>query len=377
MKKYPSTRQKILPTLLFGLMVVLGSVYIFKNPQRFWDMLPYMGSVLSMETNEPMEIHSQTYVHFMAGIPDQSWERMLNDDAFTHDMAWDTDHFNQQLPFFKIKALYIYTSYLFYQMGFPLFTAVLLPSLLAFIFISFLIYYWLSQHFKPWITFILATLFFVLNLNFDAFRIASPDAMSAAFLILGTYFFIEKNRLSQAAAFLLLGLLTRPDNLFFVGFLLVGFLFFFKRKDNKQAYSTVGFLILAIISILLLRIESGGYDAYRMFYRSFVQLVVDPQTANIHFDLPTYLGGIKNGLKMSLHNKIIYLLPLATLGYYFIRKFNTSPWVNLWMLAMGLSVVARIFVHPLFETRYLFGFLVVILLLTVVQLKQKLPSKFK
>src|SRR5688572_4660573 len=251
---------------IFISLVVVTSFYCLKHPIRFWDMLPYMGSVVSIDNNDPTYVHTVTYLEFNRYATPEMKASMIEGHPFCKNLSQSPDKFNEQLPFFKIKMLFVYLAWLLYQSGIPLFYAVLIPSALAFVGIGLISWQWISQHYKPVYTILLSLASLLFLVNFDAFRIASPDAMASFFMIAGSYFLIEQKKTMTAIILLSLSVVTRPDYVIFVGLLLALTAFFNAKNNRKQLYTCVSGIFIVSLLFMLTKWQSGGYDAYRMFY---------------------------------------------------------------------------------------------------------------
>lgn len=349
----------------FLLIALAISVVLFNKTMRFWDMLPYMGAVVSIDHNDSAQIHSTVYAEFNQYARAEMKAAMIEGHPFCKNLSVYPDKFYQQLPFFRIKMLYVYLAWIFYKLGVPLFYAVLLPSVLAFVGISLVARQWIGNYYKPLLSFVLSLLVCGFMACFSAFRIASPDAMAAFFLLMGSYFFLHKKHTGYTLLWLLLALATRVDNVIFVVSLLLFVLLFNSKNNSQQKIICLFGIGFSALLFLLAKWQSGGYDAWRMFYRSFIFLEENPYDAHIQWNASQYIQGIKNGLRASIHNKGIYLIPLFTGIFYLIGKFTRTRIENCWILAMCLSLVGRVFLHPLFETRYLMGFMLVLLLMVI------------
>ncbi|HTF05014.1 MAG TPA: hypothetical protein VK826_13395 [Bacteroidia bacterium] len=362
--------------IIYIVVVLSAGTWNFLRPVTFWDMLPYMGSVLSLGSSDEKYIHEETYAQFRLHAPEKMKASMIDGHPFCLSVSQNADYFNQHIPFFKIKALYIYTSWAFLKMGVPLFYAVLLPSLLAFLCISIVVYVWLEKHFVPVATCAFCGLVLLLNLNLDAFRIASPDALAAMFLVLSAFFLLEKKKMGVGIIFLLLCVFVRVDFVFFAGILLA-YIGLANYKTSRSVFlnCVAGTAGVAAI-VLFVRYQSGGYDMYRMFHRAFVELPVNPLEADVHFNTRDYVAGIVKGIGLSLKGKGLYALFILGILLFVLRKGKSTMEERAWHVALIGSLVLKIFIHPIYEVRYLAGYIIILLVLVVIRLKYYLPARF-
>lgn len=85
------------------------SIFIFAilNPLDIWDMLGYAASVHSLNGVEISELHATVYADIKAHVTATAYLDLTSSDSYRMTMALDPEAFSQQIPFYKIRLLFI------------------------------------------------------------------------------------------------------------------------------------------------------------------------------------------------------------------------------------------------------------------------------
>lgn len=371
--------QKAIPSKkwLLGIFIFITGILSFCSIQKqrpFWDMLPYMACIINLDESNPTVVHTKTYTEFNQYASPQMISSMLKDHPFCISMYESSAYFNQQLPFYKVKPLYIVLGYLFWKCGIPLFYALYSINFISIVAISIVLFKWTSMYLHPIYALLFSLILVFLPMHLYAYSIASPDTLSAALLIAGTYFLLIKQKHLLSILFFLLAVFARVDNSIFVFLLFTGFIMLeLRSKTNSRNYYIIAIAALAGI-VFLIQYISGGYSMQKMFYRSFIDLAINPIDIDTRITISQYANGIRSGLKSSMHNVEVYAISiLLILNVFFYRRGIISP-QTIWVFALIGSLFLRLFMHPLFENRYLFAYVIVLtlLLLNHEQVKKRL-----
>jgi hypothetical protein len=352
------------------LLVVVFAFWPATNLSPFWDMLPYMGCVIEIDESAPELVHQRTYSEFNRYASERMKASMLDGHPFCREMQRSPEHFNQQLPFYRVKPLYIWLSYLLWKCGIPLFYAFCCVNVLAVVVLGWFAFKWLQAFFTPVYTFLLSLILVFLPMHCSTYSIASPDTLSAASLIAGAYFFLQKKKTILTLVCFLIAVLVRVDNAIFVTLILSASLIRSLQMRSRILPYVVALGILALLLFMIWE-QSSGYSMQQMFYRSFVDLVVNPQAIDYNINPLMYWNGIQKGIRDSVHNIEFYLLPILIL-LFFIYRQQKSGEQQVWLFALIGTLLIRLLMHPLFENRYLFAYSLVFMLLLVPDVKSML-----
>ncbi len=294
---------------------------LMHKKKTYWDAVPYMGAVLAIDEKDNTKIHESTYQLLKENTSIEEQQKLIDGHPFCKSIYDHQNYFAQQLPFFQVKFLYVYTSYLFYKMGVPLYHALFLVVLISSILIFIIIYNWLKRYHGNGLSLLFSVFIFLCWFNIRSFIISSPDALAGLFFIAAIYFYLEKNKLNLTYLFLLLAALTRPDYLFFVLCFYVVSIWFLKTKP--AVISTIS-MLLCIATVFLIS-SVYEYSGWQMFYRSFIDLTVSPQTEAGKFSTDVYLTGLLNGVKISLKHWSTFLFFLMLmLPFIFLKRLTVA-----------------------------------------------------
>jgi hypothetical protein len=343
--------------------------FLIKERKTYWDAIPYMGAVISIDENDAKIIHEKTYQLLKEKTSVEEQQKLIDGHPFCKSIYQNQNYFTQQLPFFQVKFLYIYSSYLFYKMGVPLYNALFLVVLISCILLFLTLYIWLKKYHGDPFSLLFSVVIFLCWFNVRTFEISSPDALAGLLLLLSVYFYVEKNNLKLTYLFLFLTALARPDCLFFLVCFFTISSFYLKIKPTL--FSIIA--TLSGIATVLFISHIYQYNGWQMFYRSFVDLTVSPQTEAGEFSIDVYLNGMYNGIKQSMSHKSTFLFLFTLVFPFFILK-KLSGAEKIIFYAVLTSVIVRFFVHPWLEERFVFIYIDIFI---VVLLKHLDFSRFK
>jgi hypothetical protein len=354
------------------LLILFSVAYIFfliQKKKTYWDAVPYLGAVLAIDEKDNAKIHESTYQLLKENTSIQEQQKLIEGHPFCKSIYDSQYYFAQQLPFFQVKFLYLYTSYIFYKIGVPLYDTLFLVVLIASILIFIIIYNWLKKYHGNGLSLLFSVFLFLCWFNIRSFIISSPDALAGLFFITAIYFYLEKENQNIAYLFLFLAALTRPDYLFFVVCFYSIAILLLKVKPSLFATATT----LVCVTCVLLISYNYQYDGWQMFYRSFIDLTVSPQTEAGKFSIDVYLTGLLNGVKVSLNHWSTFLFFLMLmLPFIFLKKLSVAEKIIFYSILS--SVVIRFLIHPWLEERFVFIYIDIFI---IVFLKHIDLSRFK
>jgi len=252
--------------------------YAYRYPGNAWDMLGYMGVIASWRTTDASSIHEEAYSAIRSK---PKYAALVGNDAtseFHRDVAHDSVHFVQQLPFYSIKPLYCIAAAGLHRAGFSLPGALLLISLFSFICYALLAWVWLRKYItESWCT-VFSGLLILTPPLFQLGRIGTPDALELLLLVSGLYLLLEHSKAAAGCTLFLVAIWVRPDAVVFVG-LLFCVLLFLRIIDVTE---WVTFCALALMSYGLIQVCARPYPWGVLFQNSFIGLLAAPGDAVVH-----------------------------------------------------------------------------------------------
>jgi hypothetical protein len=222
--------------VVYFLLVTGLASYAYRYPDNAWDMLGYMGVIASWRTTDATSIHEEAY---SAIHSKPKYAALAGNDAtseFHRDVAHDSVHFVQQLPFYSVKPLYCIAAAGLHRAGFSLPGSLLMISLFSFICYALLAWVWLRKYLMdPWCT-IFSGLLILTPPLFHLGRIGTPDALELLLLVSGLYLMLEHSKAAAGCTLFLVAIWVRPDAIVFVGLLCCVLFFFADHRCHRMGH---------------------------------------------------------------------------------------------------------------------------------------------
>ncbi|HBR96481.1 MAG TPA: hypothetical protein DD979_03770 [Gammaproteobacteria bacterium] len=276
-------------------MALLG--YALKNPIHNWDLIAYVGSVKSFETDDKQLISDYAYSELRAYADDETYERLTASSAYRTTLYADPESFHQVLPWFQIRPIYTGLMYGLNTLGVNIFTAGHLISALS-VFAGLWVFY---VAFKPYVSTSLwfsAPFFVMMNGVVEVARLGTPDALAFLYTAVLTLLFLRGKR--QLLWLLPLSIFIRTDMIFFVG-LMLGYLFL-RQRDYRIA--TAVSLLATVAIYLAVNRYFGNYGWATVFYLVFItdMHLNYPADTDIQISLAQYVNSVMSGIMDILVN---------------------------------------------------------------------------
>lgn len=109
--------KNIVSFVVYFLIVLFISIVSIHKPDYNWDILPYVASVYSLESTDTNSIHKNTYEIVKSTLPEQAYLLLVSNNKYREEMHQCSKCFYQQLPFYKIRPLYVALIYILYKLG--------------------------------------------------------------------------------------------------------------------------------------------------------------------------------------------------------------------------------------------------------------------
>ena len=92
-------------------VIILASLLFFafsiSSPDQNWDLLGYTASAISLENNDPEFIHDYIYGELQDYGTDSERIKLTAGSNYAATMYQDADAFSQQIPYYKIRNIFI------------------------------------------------------------------------------------------------------------------------------------------------------------------------------------------------------------------------------------------------------------------------------
>ena len=126
--KVQSNSQNTLTANKFYFAVItLSSLLFFAfciySPDQNWDMLGYSASAISFENNDPEFIHNYIYSELESYASDSELTKLTAGNDYAVAMHQDANAFYQQIPYYKIRIVFVGLTYMLTKIGINIFSA--------------------------------------------------------------------------------------------------------------------------------------------------------------------------------------------------------------------------------------------------------------
>ncbi len=114
---------KYVTALLILVSCISGFIYCVQKPIWNWDALGYAAAVESLTESDKQIVHQRVYSALKAHATDETWFELTASTEYRKTMYEDADAFSQQIPYYKIRVIFILLLLLFTKLGIDIFVA--------------------------------------------------------------------------------------------------------------------------------------------------------------------------------------------------------------------------------------------------------------
>ena len=349
--RYKTIMKERLAWISFCVVIFFAAVWSVKNPAYNWDMLPYMGIVISGDTPEKGMLHDKVYATAKAELPAMYYDRLVDlSNPYRRHAAMEADFFYAQFPFYIVKPLYTNLAHVFYKAGARLTTATVWPSSMAYVLMGMLLLRWLKHYWSTLLAVVVATLIMICPPFLNLARLSTPDALSALLISLAVYCLIEKKSMLSTIILQVLAITARLDNI-------IPALFFLpviwyagnKGLRNKSMVFLGFFMVLGCFIVVSSRTSNFGWSIY--YYPGFVKQLNTSYTANVTFKWNEYIDLVKSQLSAGLRYSMVSLFLLLESFMLKDRPGGKMPVEQVLAIVFLAIIVIRFMLQPLVADR--------------------------
>jgi hypothetical protein len=337
-------------------------------------MLGYMALVIRMDSSYSIEkIHELTYSNAKQNIPPEEYNKLTETPAYRKRFETNPSEFKKILPNYIVKPLYTWLCWLFYKSGFSLPIATALPSLISYLLLGLFLFHWSSKYVHIGIAFLGAVLIMDSTIVTAIARLSTPDCLSALFLLVGSYFILERRNTFFMFIFSFLSILTRVDNII-TCFIIISFLTFslkWKTIPIKQYFIMLAILFATYVLIILPVTQFGWSIFYYGQYARHIDYSRDfdqPITLSTHFSL---MYSKLTTAFISTHFTFFAFLGLLV----FVSKnfsFRNLSFDQTFLLVLILIGLIKFLLLPDLSDRFHLAFFLVIIILLIRKLNSQI-----
>jgi hypothetical protein len=341
-------------SLIYFLLLLTLTIALAFKPGYNWDMLPYMAITEKIDGVKPFDkIHADVYSNAKKNLSSKRYHSLTDTaNAYRKKMFEDADAFQTQLPFFNIKPLYLISVYIFYKLGAALTYATIIPSLIAFLCMNVLAYFW-CRRFRLSFPALIIALMLVCVITIPFATRSNPDGLAFLFAFAGAFFFLETENLFIAVVFLVLSILTRPDYIIFA-LLLYSIVLMAKWKRKVPFFISSSYLLLLLLSYYLpLKIMSNpGWST--LFFHAFINNTANP-AAKQTVTIPLYLKVINHNILTAKGIAAFAFLVLLSLPVLWFKRIQSkeSALYKLFFIVVAVWAITKFLLFPMGSLRFL------------------------
>ncbi len=338
---------------------------VYDKTSNDWDQLPYSACILNLSNLDSFHIHDSVYYlakKYYFGKQGEEYYELVYKNKYRYTAATDIHSFIQQLPFYKIKPLFIWIGYCFTKFGLDPIQALKCINFLSFVAIGCILCFVLFRSFKFIPSLLLFTTCISYNGLLDMVKELTPDLFSFFLILSLCIAYLRSSKNIMIIFISVIAILVRPENLIISMFIQIGLLienYKLKFSIINNLISSIGFLIL----YFLIGFMSESYSWKTLFYHTFIELISFPKEFNAHFTLMDYLNILFKGMDN--------LLPLfAIIGFllYILRGIHRISYL-LCILFISLGIKFALF--PSISERFYLVYIYIICMILCEYYREK------
>lgn len=343
--------------VIYTAAVIYSAWHGVAHPVRNWDMMGYIGCIIASDTADPTEIHDR----MLAEIKPVVWPALYDEYSQKNPLSADAGNFYRQLPFYRIKPLYVAAVKLTNSLGAGLAASTWYVSTFSYIVMAAALAWWRPEQANrgAWLL-CLSALTVLGYLPLGTFAgYSTPDPMSLMFFVLAFVLWTRRKSLAGYTICNLLCVLTRPDALIQV-VIITAYFVLFSAKDLRMKPASAAIAAgVSLAGYLSVQLAMDGPGWVPIFYRGFINDNFDFTTQEAHLTVAQYFAAIFAGIWRELVNPRFIFFVLLSLGAlveaYRRRATVRLEWVWL-ILAAWACFSARMALFPSTDERYFYGY---------------------
>ena len=322
--------------------------YALNTPEQNWDILGYAGSSVSIENSNETYIHNYIYQELKSYATNEEFIDLTERYNYRRVMFKDSDAFNQQIPFYKIRIIYVLLILALMKMGLNVFLAshIVSATLVSAGYMVF--YHAYKRNIRP-IFWACYPLFIII---FDIVNIAQTvTADSLAFFWMGLISFAFINAHWRSLFLLLITLtLVRTDMIILVA-LFSGYFILF-RAELRVFFTAIA--LISLVLYFLINHFSGNYGWSTVFHYVFItgmEATHPDEYSALSISFKQYITTIATNLPQFLSERTTLLFEILVYLQFVIYGLYTnkrSSVFNVFLDALKIPVLMLTIVSAIY-----------------------------
>jgi hypothetical protein len=348
-------------------MLVIGQL----RPIYNWDALAYLAASTRDRFGDIAELHAYVYSVFREAAPPEQFYELTSANAYRIRQFADAEAFVSMLGMYEVKWLYIQLLRWLIPILGPLAAPDAINGGALLILVGSLIVWLRSTNLSGYAPLVVALLFVLQLQGFAGTQ--QPDFLANALLVASLLSY-ERDRNLLGSLFLLIAVLTRPDQLALAGVLMACA---WLLRDKQTPLFAATFLVSVAAWLLISScVHSVGWWPHFWFSTYAIQETMvgfEPD-----FSPRVYVTAIALNLYRSLFQNTWLAVYVMALGWGIYLYFNAAVSMRrrqVLLLTMLLAIAAKFTVFPLHDGRIYFAPLLVFFLVALANLLSKEPDQ--
>ena len=327
-------------------------------PVLNWDLLAYVGVVKSWSLHAAPAIQAAAYgdVHRFAVTHGfhQAWQALISPAIpYRHEVATDPAAFVKQLPFYRIRPLYLLLLWLLSQVTASVSAAAVAVSAGSLLMSALVLSGFAGRRLGSVAAAVWPAMFCLSPIVIGAARLQTPDALATCMVLTAAMLFLGGREL-WAALVLLAAVLVRTDLMLLAVALGVASGVYDRWAGRRLRGGTLGVLLSAAVLELAVTRWSHGYGYLTLLKFTFIDRAVDPVVAAAApLSLPMFLGFLWRGSVLAIAARQFPMVIVLALGvpFLFDRRGSCRESVVLYA-ALVLYLLAHWVLFPSLAARF-------------------------
>ena len=381
-----SLANKLYYSIIFLASLFFFAFCIYSHDQN-WDILGYSASAISLANDDPNFIHSYVFSELNNYGTQSARQKLTTGTDYAVTMHQDADAFYQQIPYYKIRIIFVGLIYILTKVGMNIFSAGHLVAASAGAIGLILFFYSFKSYIKPSL-WPMIPFFFILCGALDSGQYVTADTLAYFWIGAISLAFIKKHW--AVLPLIALSVLVRTDLAVLVAIMLAYIFVYWPGMRLKTCITA----IVAAALYLGINKLAGNYGWSTVFYYVFVSDMTATHPAEFSqysISFQQYIDQFVSNLVWIFYESEFWLyiafmvLQLLLFNYSQseelsrpekLKKYLSDP-----IISLALISSAYIFIHyllfPAMWTRFFLGQYMIVavgLLYTITLLLYKLQS---
>ncbi len=355
--------------------------YAISSPTQNWDILGYAASAISIENADENYVHDYVYQGFKAYATDEEFESLTVGKKDDEILFADANAFNQEIPFYKIRIIFVLLILGLVKLGVNIFLASHIVSA-ALTCAGLLVFYYAYRRVIHPAFWMIVPFFFQISGILDVSQTVTADSLAFFWTGLICFAFMQAHwRL--LFLFLVLSVMMRTDMIVLVA-LFTGYFILFQPDLRKLAIVSM----LASLGVyFVVNSVVGNYGWSTVFYLAFVSNMTAThpvEYSSFGVTIEQYISAVTGNLKLIFYDVPFLLfgitITLQAIIFWLSQNKGGSVWDTLLhihktpVLVLSLLSVIYLLLHYLlfpaiwarfFVGQYMIGLLGLLFVVTV------------